>query len=80
MTYTCDICHEVNHVARIHCQTCGTIPKRYSPIGVPARQWLGRDDDAYVQVVVAFGVSRLDSIRQTKASMRTVPMDYYAEA
>ena len=79
-TYTCEICHSINHISRFHCQHCGTIPERYSVIGTPAR--FSNDElgiPKLISTVAAVGCERLDSFRTTKANMRTVPLDYYAE-
>lgn len=74
-TYTCSICHEVNHSARLHCKACGTIPKQYSPIAKPAKE----TGDYFTAVLVAFGAERQDIGHTCKRLLRTVPMDYYAE-
>jgi hypothetical protein len=63
-TYTCVICHCVNHVARLHCQACGTVPERYS---VGERQ-----------TVVALNADRTEGHRTVKVNLRTVAADYYA--
>lgn len=85
MTYTCSICHEENHVNRVHCKACGTIPARYSPLAKPAKNVISDTelyaawDTGYITVHVAFGCERQDIGHTAKRLLRTVPMDYYAE-
>ena len=85
-TYVCSICHNINHVCRFHCSCCGTIPAMYSWRNIPIRF---RPDTIVsfnpietisntIPVVVAFGCSRVEHYKQSKANLRTVPLDYYA--
>lgn len=92
--YECSICKHINHVSRFHCQTCGTIPARYSFTGKPIREkdevntdgvtelWLDSALSAavssHVEVLVAFGAERIGFSHATKVHLRTVPGDYYA--
>lgn len=71
--YTCEICHATNHVAKFACSNCGTVPAMYSGLHKPMRR------DAAITVCVAFGAERVDTFRHSRAYLRTVPMDYYAE-
>lgn len=76
--YTCVICKSLNSVHRHHCATCGTTPAEYSWSGKPIRE----SEEALkgsIEVVVAYGCERVDTFRVSKAHMRTVPMDYYAD-
>lgn len=71
-TYTCQICHHINHVARLHCQVCGVIPACYSATGQAMT--------AYgIPITAAKGCDRTESHRTVKANLRTVPLDYYGE-
>jgi hypothetical protein len=84
-TYECKVCWNVNHVSRLHCATCGTIPAQYSWKGQPIRE---RENtitsfnpetlSATIDVLVAFGCERQTRLRTVKHMLRTVPMDYYA--
>jgi hypothetical protein len=79
--YECSICKSINHAAKLHCSTCGTVPACYSVIGQPHR--LISDDTVndwprFIPVVVARGAERLESRRAHKVYFRTVPLDYYA--
>lgn len=76
--YECDICLGVNHVARLHCQYCATIPAKYSMLGATTRERLDSDTRVFIRVLVAFGVMRQTSHRTIKRVLRTVPADYYA--
>jgi hypothetical protein len=64
LTYTCSICHCVNHVARLHCQACGVVPAMYS---------VGQ-----IQTVAAINCDRAEQHRNARVNLRTVPADYYA--
>lgn len=81
MTYECAICLNINHVSRLHCRTCGTIPANYSPTGTtasPARQ-IDRDDYQYVwfnQTLVARGADRTEHHRNVRVNLRTALADY----
>jgi hypothetical protein len=85
-TYECEICHGINHVNRYHCQTCDTIPTRYSWLRKPIRERLNttvafspmETIRPVIEVYVAFGVERQASRRTIKRTIRTVPLDYYA--
>jgi len=70
-TYTCVICHCVNHVARLHCQACGVVPAMYSLINKPSSNW-------FVPVVAAINCDRAEQHRNARVNLRTVPADYYA--
>jgi hypothetical protein len=70
MTYECSICHDINHVSRLHCKTCGTIPAIYSIIGRPASSQLEG-----IEVVSAVASER----PATRIHLRTVTLDYYGE-
>ena len=87
--YECVICHGVNHSARLHCSTCGTIPKQYSVLNEPTKA-VQRDtldmltDDVLtvnylITVHVAYGCERQEHYRTARHNFRTVPADYYAE-
>lgn len=77
--YECEICHGINHAAKLHCSFCGTIPAKYSILAVPAVE---KDDEffSYIRVLVAWGADRQACDRTAKKYFRTVPMDYYAES
>jgi hypothetical protein len=81
-TYECEICHGVNSVVRLHCKHCGTTPRQYSLL---ARPVVLKTEPEYGvcyfdEVKVAAGCERQMSRRTIKRLIRTVPMDYYAEA
>lgn len=77
-TYTCPICYAVNHAHRLHCQSCGTIPKHYSVTLEPAR-YQERDGLTYlIPVHAAEGVERQERRCYARVNLRTVPADYYA--
>ena len=83
-TYECTICKEINHVSRLHCKSCGTIPACYSILNAPAKQTDNLDmystwNSGYISVLVAWGAERQVSRRTIKRTARTVQMDYYAE-
>lgn len=73
MTYTCQICHNMNHVAKLHCSTCGAVPACYSVYNYPLKL------DTNIQILVPFGCERQASRKTIKRTARTVPLDYYAE-
>lgn len=75
-TYVCSICHAINHVARLHCQACGTVPARYSMIGVASNN-VGHHA-GLVPITVAIGADRQESHRTVRVNLRTVTSDYYA--
>lgn len=77
-TFECEICNGVNHVSRLTCKHCGTIPKQYSILRKPSRQYAGYTGESYIAVYVAFGAERQASHRTIKRQIRTVPLDYYA--
>lgn len=80
-TYECSICYGVNHVSKIHCSTCGTIPAMYSLSHAPARLVatdLGNMINGFISVVAAIGVDRTERHCYAKCYLRTVPADYYA--
>jgi len=68
MTYECSICHDINHVSRLHCKTCGTVPAMYSIIGRPSN---------------LNGAETVSAVRTerpaTKVRLQTVTLDYYGE-
>jgi len=74
MTYECRICWNVNHVSKLHCSTCGTIPAQYSFAGVQVTD----HGEYYVEILNAFGCERQVTRRTIKRTARTVPLDYYA--
>jgi len=77
-TYECVVCHGINSVKKLHCSTCGTIPAMYSIVqGVTT---IEKQDSYYIEILSAFGVERQRSRRTIKRVMRTVPLDYYADA
>lgn len=86
MMYECAICQSLNHASRTHCQYCGTIPAKYSIIGKPAKL-IGYDDWSYardtfsmfIPVAAAEGAVRAEQHHTTKAALKTVELDYYAE-
>jgi len=78
-TYECSICWAVNHVSKLHCSYCGTIPAQYSILALPARYAEDEYYAGYINVLVAFGAERQVSRRTIKRTARTVPFDYYAE-
>ena len=87
MTYECVICHGINHVSRLHCQYCDTIPAHYSWNGKTIRERLDtivsfnpiETISSYIHVVVSWGCERQVSRRTISRIARTVPLDYYAE-
>lgn len=78
-TYECKICWNVNHVSRLHCSTCGTIPAEYSWKRKPVIERHNELDAIdTLEVYVSFGCERQTSRRTIKRLLRTVPLDYYA--
>ena len=73
--YDCVICHATNHVAKLQCSCCGTIPAQYTGLNHPA---ILTQDGRYIQTHVAFGAERTESRRGRRLYFRTVPADYYA--
>lgn len=82
-TYECSICLHINHVAHLHCSTCGTIPARYSVLGIASRQ-LEHNSHGYVgswmiESVRAHGAQSIEQRHSSRSNLRTVPLDYYAQ-
>lgn len=80
-TYECAICLNINHVSKLHCSTCGTIPKQYSIIGAAAVQKTEPEIGVsyFDEVLLARGYDRAEWHHNAKVYFRTVPTDYYAE-
>jgi len=78
LTYECEICLNVNHAAKLHCQTCGTVPKQYSILKQPTRIVEGDYFTTFVPVVIAHGADRAEWHRTVRTYLRTVKADYYA--
>lgn len=74
--YTCIICHEVNHAARLHCRSCGSYPPQYSILHIPVSV---NESGAIHPIVVAQGAQRANESRLQRVNLRTVPLDYYGE-
>lgn len=79
-TYECNICRNVNHAKHLHCSVCGTIPGRYSITRKEVTVKVSASISAFISTVVAHGAERQERNRTIKRSLRTVPLDYYAEA
>lgn len=80
--YDCPICRTINGANRLHCVVCGTIPPHYAHVDT-MRNKCSRFDDLsadYIEVVAAYGCERQTDRRASKTYMRTVPLDYYADA
>lgn len=77
-TYECEVCYGINHVKHLHCSTCGTIPKAYSPIGKPCRLIETQEYTRYIEVTPAIECSRTERYTYARVYLRTVPADYYA--
>lgn len=80
--YECEICLNINHASKLHCSTCGTIPKQYSMLHAPARMvtyetWC-MNAQPMISVVIARGADRVEWHHTSRSYLRTVPMDYYA--
>jgi len=67
--YTCSVCHNLNGVWRLHCQTCGSVPAMYS-----VKDKTGRE------LLAANGCDRQESHHASRLNLRTVELDYYAGA
>ena len=67
--YTCETCHSICGVWRIHCHVCGAVPAMYSMTGKHE-----------TSIKAAWGCERADTFRATKAKLVTVTLDYYAGA
>ncbi len=70
--YECAICKSLNHVSRVHCATCGTIPSRYSILGKPMDASYSRES------VAAIGCKRAAQHHQ-RLRLWTVETTYYAQ-
>lgn len=80
MYYDCTICLSVNHVSRLHCWYCGTTPAMYSMLKTPTRLIEHKLYTQFIPVVAANGVYRAVKHSTTRCNLRTMPLDYYAEA
>ena len=78
-TYECPICLSINHVSKLQCSNCGTIPSRYSLLGGPARQVNDYDFSRFIPVVPAYGCYRAAQHHAQRVTLKTVSLDYYAE-
>ncbi len=76
-TYECVICHGVNSNARLHCQNCGTVPVKYSPIHKPA---IEKDENLFIEILSAFGCERQEIYKIGRIGFQRVADDYYAES
>mgnify|MGYP001583008790 CR=1 FL=1 len=74
--YECAICLCLNHASRLHCQNCGTIPAKYSLLGVPTAITESND---MIEAVAAFGAVRACQHHSSRVYLRTMPLDYYGE-
>lgn len=74
--YECAICLAINHVKRLHCSKCGTIPARYSLLNRPARPF--GDINYFIPVDRAFGAQSIERWHFVRLNLRTVTADYYA--
>ena len=77
--YECSICLSLNHSSKHHCQNCGTIPARYSILGIPARLIEHEGRYQFIPVVTAVGAVHACKHHAARVNLRTVSLDYYAE-
>lgn len=81
--YECAICQSINHAARLHCSTCGTIPAQYSLLRVPARLVDNADlyaswTNGFIQVIPAIGCVRAAQHHRAPRIPQAVSVDYFA--
>lgn len=86
-SYECQICHGINHLAKMHCGTCGAYPAMYSMLtgqtaiekyyynSVDGEDWTIAH---YLPINAVRGCERQRGRRTIKRVIRTVPLDYYA--
>jgi len=72
--YECTICLSLNHLTRLHCSICGTIPAMYSIIGKPSSS-----EYEGVPVACARNCERASQRRAARMGLKTVSLDYYSE-
>jgi hypothetical protein len=77
--YECPICLSLNHGSHHHCSVCGTIPSRYSILGVPSRLIEHDGLSQFIPVVVAYGAVHSCRHHAQRVNLRTVALDYYGE-
>ncbi len=70
--YTCTICHAHNHISRLHCHACGTVPVFFSFLGVETV-------DFRRPITAAIGCERQgESSYLRRINLRTVELTTYA--
>ena len=74
--YECTICLTSNHSSRYHCQVCGTVPAKYSILGIP---FIVKDDMVPINIVAAIGCERTGQYKTARIQLKTVTLDYYGE-
>ena len=76
--YECAICQHINHSSRLHCSVCNTVPKEYSPVKQAVSiKW---DGWQMTPIVAAHGCERANKQMNVHVKLRTMAIDYYAEA